>query len=103
MKRSATPTSITSDTQDSSEDFKPDVTPSPPGSTKSKTSPKKTSSPKKATTPKKAKTSGGSDTDVKKSNGVWTEEKRTKLMAMVLDAGYKQMSLDSLATEVSYE
>lgn len=60
---------------------------------------KKASTPNKIHTPKKSKET---DSGVKKANGVWTEEKRSRLMAMVLDAGYKQMNLDSLAAEVSF-
>jgi hypothetical protein len=98
MKRSASQISSDSNAYISSDEMKPDTTPPPPSSAaKSKPTPKEPSTPK----PKKKRSDDGSPSRAKDINGLWTPEKRAELMAKVIDAGFKQMNLESVASEVS--
>lgn len=86
--------SSTSSTAADSEELKPDI--SPPASAslpKNKSAGSKTSSPKR-------RKSEGAASGPDDRNGEWTAEKRMRLMVMVIDAGYKQLQLESVASEV---
>jgi hypothetical protein len=81
--------------QSGSEEFKPDITPSPTSKTK-----KTKAVPKTPTPRKRVKKESNDDSGNGGSNGEWTPEKKGVLIDRVIAAGYKVLDIGGLAKEV---
>jgi hypothetical protein len=88
--------------QSGSEEFKPDITPSPTSKTKKTKAVPKTPTPRKRVKKESSDDSGnGGGSGGSGGNGEWTPEKKGIFMDRVIAAGYKVLDLGELAEEVS--